>query len=348
VNRIKSWIRRAEKQTAPLSVSGLVVGGLIAVIIVIVVAIGFGAHLENKKQAFIDGSQDSTSTRTDQPESFRQSQEKHKREVKALQDEVERLKAAVSNLKTERGRLVSDRNQLKVKISALQAQTLSIADSSTDLAQAADENQKLVEDNKGLREQVKRLEGRAGEQEAKEGEPKQQRAIAGLAPTPPALPVDRTQTTAQPLETYQDWGLRCLGQESGEQGQCYIYQNLIDPELGRLLGLLIGHSKQGSGLVAVITFSLAVGPQLQKGLELQIDSNKKSREEIKFDRCSTRGCSAQIELSRGLIKQLKAGARLFVSVPLHSSDKPFSFPVSLHGFTKAFDSLESRRAASQN
>lgn len=313
-------------------------GGLIAAATVLVVAIVLGTQLENKKQAYREGGQDTLS--------FNQDLERVKRENRALEGEVKRLKEATNRLERERGGLVSERNQLNVKISALQAERLSIAALRADLEEAAEENNKRAEDNQKLRNQIKRLERGTSEQTVAASETQPQSGGSRLPTNPPALPVERTQTTAQPLETYKDWGLRCLGQESGGQGQCYIYQNLIHPEHGRLLGLTIGYNRQGSGLRAVITVSLAVGSKLQRGLKLQIDSKQESREELQFDRCSAQGCYTRTELGKEAIKQLKAGAQLFVTVH-DSADKPFNFKVSLLGFTKAFDSLESRRAANQ-
>ncbi len=85
------------------------------------------------------------------------------------------------------------------------------------------------------------------------------------------------------------------------------------------------------------TFIAAVPPGmlLQPGLRAQVDDGKQY--EIKYSICFPNACYADVEVDNDFIDAMKAGGQLMITA-LNQQAKGISFPLTLVGFTKTFES----------
>jgi invasion protein IalB len=78
-----------------------------------------------------------------------------------------------------------------------------------------------------------------------------------------------------------------------------------------------------------------LGMQIQPGLRMQVDDGKQS--ELKFSICIPSQCYADMEINADFVKTVKSGKQLIVGAINHMG-QTVTFPISLAGFTKAYDS----------
>jgi len=87
-------------------------------------------------------------------------------------------------------------------------------------------------------------------------------------------------------------------------------------------------------LVAIITVPLGIA--LPPGVLLKIDEGKELR--LPVEHCIPQGCRILFPVDQDLLGILKAGKQATVTVQ-NMSHQPVGIPVSLSGFTAAFNSL---------
>jgi invasion protein IalB len=148
-----------------------------------------------------------------------------------------------------------------------------------------------------------------------------------LAPTVHAAPKDG--------QLFKDWIQRCMPLE--DQQQCHIEQNIVTgkEKKQRLLTVQIGLFEQRK----IATFIPPLGVLLQQGIGIEIDNFKFSNR-APFTFCNSAGCFASLELDEKMISLLKKGRILTVKI-VNPNGKEIPIPVSLKGFTPAFESLSS-------
>ena len=132
---------------------------------------------------------------------------------------------------------------------------------------------------------------------------------------------------------FKDWITRCAPPEEGQQ--CYMEQNIVagkEKKL-RLLTVQVGYFEQKR----IANFILPLGVLLQQGVALEIDGFKFSNR-TPYTFCNQAGCSASVELDDKMVSLLKKGRQLTTTI-FNPGGEEMAIPVSLKGFTPAFDSL---------
>jgi hypothetical protein len=83
---------------------------------------------------------------------------------------------------------------------------------------------------------------------------------------------------------------------------------------------------------------------LQPGLRVQIDDQPPT--DVKYGICFPNACYAEVEVNDEFVTKLKAGGKLTITT-LNQQAKPVNFPMTLAGFTKAYDGKGLDQAAQQ-
>jgi invasion protein IalB len=86
------------------------------------------------------------------------------------------------------------------------------------------------------------------------------------------------------------------------------------------------------------------GMLLQPGLRVQIDDG--AQQEVKYGICFPNACYGELEINDEFVTKLKAGGKLTLTT-LNQQAKPVNFPMTLAGFTKAYDAAGLDTAAQQ-
>lgn len=173
--------------------------------------------------------------------------------------------------------------------------------------------------------------------------PRLQALLLALAlVSPPAAAQEQGGQAAQgdaapetPVQQFEDWALECGTPEGGDGETCYMFQNIVVKDTGqRLLHTAVGYAGDGSTPMLLLTAPLGV--HLPGGLRLQIDDGETMR--MPFERCTSRGCHAAATLEQDVVDALKAGLQLKVTFGDGASE-PVTLPVSLQGFTRAYQAI---------
>lgn len=186
--------------------------------------------------------------------------------------------------------------------------------------------------------------------------------VALLALAGPAVAQDSTAAPAadataapaaatdQKLETYidgqfGDWQRECLRQPEGstKADPCRIVQILKDTQNQPVGKIALGVQPAGSQAVASseVLLPLDLGILLSQGLSLGVDQGLTKK--YNFYLCLQSGCTARLLFSNDDIAAFKAGDKmklgLVAFLPPDRKAMQISIPVSLKGFTKAYDSI---------
>jgi len=144
------------------------------------------------------------------------------------------------------------------------------------------------------------------------------------------------EAALQDGQKFQDWVSRC-GAASAAQ-VCFIEQNLVSGKENkrRVLGVQIGYYQKN----VIGNFILPLGVLLQHGVKIVVDGFAFSQS-VPYTYCDEAGCSASFHLDNKMIEMLKKGKKMEITA-VGTNGKEFSLPVSLNGFTKAFNALTSQ------
>ncbi|MEO0991712.1 MAG: invasion associated locus B family protein, partial [Pseudomonadota bacterium] len=152
-------------------------------------------------------------------------------------------------------------------------------------------------------------------------------------------PVDTSPQPGQPYlgDTFQDWTLRCVKQESGKD-PCQMNQLLKDNSGGSVAEINIFSLAPGGAAVAGATVITPLGTLLTEQITLQVDDREAKRYPFTF--CSQQGCLARIGLTASDINAMQKGAAATVRiVAIQAPDQNVILNVSLSGFTAAYDAV---------
>jgi len=137
------------------------------------------------------------------------------------------------------------------------------------------------------------------------------------------------------LETleFRDWTLRCLQAEG--QRRCEMIQAVEDPEDGEpVLAMVVTREPGGARALAWIV--LPLGLLLPPGVGLRVDQGETLRLPVRH--CEPGGCLVPWELEQATLAALRGGVTLEVQA-YDIDEQPVAIPVSLLGFTAAFEAL---------
>lgn len=174
-------------------------------------------------------------------------------------------------------------------------------------------------------------------------------AVEAEAPAEDAAPADTgldmgTDVAAerQPGQVYVAdvhgaWELRCAHNPAGED-PCQMYQLLKDSDDNAVAEINILRLPEGGPAAAGATFIAPLETLLTQQLTLAVDSGSPKR--YAFRLCAQLGCMVQMGFTAEEIANMKAGAVATATiVPAIAPDQKVELPISLTGFTAAFDAL---------
>ncbi|MBB4002542.1 MAG: invasion associated locus B family protein [Aurantimonas endophytica] len=156
------------------------------------------------------------------------------------------------------------------------------------------------------------------------------------APSEPAAPSAPATADAAPGP---NWRVNCDGE--GEARRCTVLQNLVaDQGQGqqRLLTVMI---QPGADAQPALLLALPHGLFLPAGVQLQIDGGE--AEKLVIQTADQNGSYAGAALETDLIDRLKRGSALAVTFQ-SAQQQPVTVPVTLAGFSQAFEDYTAGRA----
>jgi invasion protein IalB len=160
-------------------------------------------------------------------------------------------------------------------------------------------------------------------------------ASAQEAEPPPA-------EAAAPPEAPPSWAKLCNADPASGKQLCLTIQE-IRADTGQFIASATVRTIDGDAKKSLIT-AVPPGMLLQPGLRVTIDEGP--QQEMKYGICFPNACYGELEINDEFIGKLKAGGRLIITT-LNQQGKPVNFPMTLAGFTKAYDGQGLDQAALQ-
>lgn len=140
-------------------------------------------------------------------------------------------------------------------------------------------------------------------------------------------------------ETHGDWEIRCVRTETPETDPCQMNQTLVDEEGNAVSEISMFPLPEAQApAIAGATVAVPLMTLLTEDARIAVDGGNERR--YKFTWCDPQGCYARIGFRTEEISAFKAGAGASLTiVPVAAPDQQVALPLSLTGFTAAFDSL---------
>lgn len=155
-----------------------------------------------------------------------------------------------------------------------------------------------------------------------------------------AVPQVPRQGENYTVETFQDWGLRCVRIERIED-PCEIHQTLRDTGDVTTAEINVFPLPDREGVAAGATIVTPLNTLLPQGVTLAVDGASGKRYPFAF--CNRVGCVAQVGFTAEEVESMKRGRTATLSlVPVAAPDQTVTLDVSLLGFTAAYDALQAR------
>lgn len=148
---------------------------------------------------------------------------------------------------------------------------------------------------------------------------------------------DPTSKVETEQKKFSDWTVQCTVGSSNKRcvmGQAI--QKKVSEKAAISIALEIGRISEDKKLAMIVTAPLGV--LLPPGLQIKIDAGKPIR--VPFQICA-QGCLAVMPMDAKLIAALKKGKEAKVAIAV-GGDKGIALPISLSGFTKAFNYFSSQ------
>ncbi len=134
-------------------------------------------------------------------------------------------------------------------------------------------------------------------------------------------------------EVFSDWRVLC--QRSAQNTICQMVQSVAAEENGPPVFLISVSDNEGAGNhYAVMT--VPVGVYLAPGIELYVDGRRPFK--VLYEVCDLLGCHAGFRIDGDVLSAFRKGLEVKARV-WTARDKAIDFPVSLHGFTAAYERL---------
>ncbi len=171
-------------------------------------------------------------------------------------------------------------------------------------------------------------------------------AMAGPALAQDAdTPAENGPGTTYIDEVFSDWSRECMRLPEGAEGPdpCRMVQILVDADKNPVGKIAVGRQPEGSGAAASSEVALPIGLQilLTQGLTVGVDDGL--TKQYDFYMCRHDGCTARLLFTANDVAAFKAGDVMKLSLvsflPPEGQATRLVIPVSLNGFTKAYDSL---------
>ena len=159
-------------------------------------------------------------------------------------------------------------------------------------------------------------------------------------------PDKKTESVAEKETTnkeFQDWTYQCGG-EGLKDEDCFIMQNIFrQGSEFRLLRVAVGYLGPDDSPWLFLTTPLGIF--LPAGIVFNIVRMGKGGEEYKtpLHLCMPAGCRAIVRLDKELIWAMKMGGQAKVAFLDNNTRKQITVEVSLAGFTKGLEALDTKR-----
>ncbi len=138
------------------------------------------------------------------------------------------------------------------------------------------------------------------------------------------------------------WAKLCNADPASGKELCLVIQE-IRADTGQFIASATIRTIAGDTKKSLIA-AVPPGMLLQPGLRVQIDDGEQI--EVKYGICFPNACYGELEVSDDFVGKLKAGGKLTLTT-LNQQAKPVNFPMTLSGFTKAYDGAGLDQAALQ-
>lgn len=147
--------------------------------------------------------------------------------------------------------------------------------------------------------------------------------------------ITNVQAKPEQGKKFKDWTVVCEKLPKTQKEVCNIFQNVTNDKGTVVMQIAIGYPPGKTQAQALIT--LPLGVLLQPGIEFTGGTAKAFR--VPFGVCVKNGCVAIAQLDETIIKGMKAGTKGNVKFAA-AQKKVIEIPISLSGFTAAFNSLK--------
>ncbi len=128
------------------------------------------------------------------------------------------------------------------------------------------------------------------------------------------------------------WVKLCNTDPATKQELCLVIQELR-AETGQFIASSTLREVTGSDKISFIA-AVPPGMLLQPGLRAQVDTGKQYP--IKYGICNPNACYGELDIDADFIAQMRKGKQLILTT-LNQAAKGVSFPMTLSGFSKAYD-----------
>lgn len=136
-------------------------------------------------------------------------------------------------------------------------------------------------------------------------------------------------------ERIGDWVLQCTNAQAGTPRTCFLIHDVFRTENNqRILQVVVG--RFGADSILGVLFFVPLGIRLPPGLVLKVDQN--AGQTLPLERCTTKGCQAQIHLADPLLAAFKAGNGGEITFE-DASGQAVGVAFSLNGFTAGLGKL---------
>ncbi|MEM6587021.1 MAG: invasion associated locus B family protein [Pseudomonadota bacterium] len=135
-------------------------------------------------------------------------------------------------------------------------------------------------------------------------------------------------------EDFKDWAVRCSGE--GDDKRCSMNQTLRSAGENNdwLLRIELNQGQEGTAQGFLV---IPFGMDINKGVSMSIDGG--ARFNLPYRTCQSFGCVVPINFSGPAVEAMKKGETVEVTIYTLEGGSSFNLPVSLRGFTAAFEAL---------
>ena len=157
-------------------------------------------------------------------------------------------------------------------------------------------------------------------------------AAAALAVVAPLSAAAQDASAAAAPAPESPWTKLCNTDAATKKELCLVIQEL-KADTGQFIASATIRQVTGEEKISFIA-AVPPGMLLQPGLRAQIDDGKQY--EIKYGICFPNACYGELEVNSAFVDALKGGSKLVITTVTPQA-KGVSFPMTLAGFTKAYD-----------
>lgn len=137
-------------------------------------------------------------------------------------------------------------------------------------------------------------------------------------------------------ETHGSWEVRCIGDSKCFMTQIHKGAPATADAVFTVAKVRSLSDEAGNVIDTVAEIAVPLGVFLPTGMGLKIDGGPAQM--APYERCVAEGCVVRVPISADMVQQLKQGSTVAIVI-FGAPDQPVTLPISLIGFTAAYDSL---------